>query len=56
MSNVVTKVKAKGATCQENSRQKSWESVLEDIQGRIAELKRLVPIVERKIKRKEAWP
>ncbi|HET9407675.1 MAG TPA: hypothetical protein VFO39_10595 [Candidatus Sulfotelmatobacter sp.] len=33
-----------------------WEKVLDDLQSRIQELNKLVPIVQRKIKNGESWP
>jgi len=33
-----------------------WEAVLADICGDIDRLQRLVPIVQRKIERREPWP
>jgi hypothetical protein len=33
-----------------------WKAVLADILADIERLKRLVPIVERKIRKRESWP
>jgi hypothetical protein len=56
MTKSITKVKTKSQ--EENVRVKpvGWNAVLEDIQADIAHLKRLIPIVERKIEKGEPWP
>jgi len=55
MKKSITKVKTK-SQAENGSMRPSWKTVLVDIQADIAYLKKLVPIVERKIERQEPWP
>jgi len=58
MSRIVTKIKkhVKGSPRIPVENSPGWQMVLEDLRAEIARLQKLVPIVERKITRGEAWP
>jgi len=55
VTNVMSKVKS---FLDENEAKalRGWQGVLADIQADIENLKRLVPIVEKKIRKGEPWP
>jgi hypothetical protein len=56
MAKSITKVKTKSQAISDAAKPIGWKGVLVDIQADIAYLKKLVPIVERKIARGEPWP
>ncbi|HZW93611.1 MAG TPA: hypothetical protein VFF64_11730 [Candidatus Eremiobacteraceae bacterium] len=55
MKNIITKVKKK-ASGKSPQNLSGWNAVLADIKVGIERLESLVPIVEGKIRRGEAWP
>jgi hypothetical protein len=55
-TNRITKVNTKCQVKSDDPSGVGWRGVLTDIQADIAYLKKLVPIVERKIERGEPWP
>jgi len=52
----ITKVKTKSQGKNVRVKPVGWNAVLGDIQADIAYLKKLIPIVERKIEKGEPWP